>query len=165
MALMLRQRFEFLECTPRPDDDFAVQTYRDEDGAVAAPTQILHIVVMPDQASKDPPILHRLLFFTSKRAMGRRPRLEVVNTHDLVIRPRSEVLPIRAKAHGMHRPGVVGEGGELLGLGVGGVGGVEDRFRRPDANVAVACCACQSAAVGRDVAAVDFVVFLLALVA
>jgi hypothetical protein len=70
--------------------------------------------------------------------MRRRICIKRVNTNDLIIRARSEILPIRGEANGMNSAGMIAHRGELFWLaGEFGVASIVNGLCGPDSNVSI----------------------------
>jgi len=60
----------------------------------------------------------------TKSRMGRRVRVEVINTDYLVIRTRGQIFAISRESHRVNGSRVMAHGRELLGFRVFGISGV-----------------------------------------
>ena len=56
---MTGYRFQPLEGVCGPDDNFRVQSGRDQERGIVGPGNVLHVVVVADESSEDPPVFHR----------------------------------------------------------------------------------------------------------
>ena len=91
-----------------------------------------------------------------------RIRIQMINTDNLVVRPRRQPSSIRTKPHCMDGATVIAHMAQLPGLVVIRVGRVPDRVHTPNAHMAVARSGGEARAIRRDVAGVDLEVLLFA---
>ena len=119
---------------------------------------------MADKALVRLPVLDGRRLVGAK-GRGRRPLVEVVDADELVVGAAGQIAAIGREAHRVDGAQVMAHVAQLARLLVVGVVGVVDGLGRPDAHMAVAARSRDSLAIGRDVAAVDLEVLLLAAVA
>lgn len=164
VALVGGNRLELLKRVTRPDHNLGVEPDRHEQRGVVGPGQILHVVLVPNQALVRLPVLDRRRLVGAK-GRGWRPLVQMVDADELVVGAAGQVAAIGREAHGMDGAQMVAHVAQLARLLVVAIVGVIDGVGGPDAHMAVAARRRDSLAVGRDVAAVDLEILLLAAVA
>lgn len=164
VALVRGNRLEPLKRVARPHDDLGVEADRHQQRRVVGPGQVLDVVLVADQALVRLPILdgRRVVGAESRRW---RPLVQMVDADELIIGAAGQIPAIGREAHRVDGAEMVAHVAELARLLVALIVGVVDGLCRPDAHMAVAARRGYSLAIGRDVAAVDLEILLLAAVA
>lgn len=95
VALMYRQRLEFLKRMPRPHNNLGIETDGHEERVVRGPGEVLHIVVVAHKSLVRLPVLDWGRFVRTKGGCVRwRVAVEMVDADDLVVGAGSEIAAV-----------------------------------------------------------------------
>ena len=164
MTLEGGPRLEHLKGLAGPDNNHRIHANRDKYRGVVRPSKILNIIVMSNQALVCFPVLNRWRLVGTKRGSWW-TFVEVVYADNLVVGSAGKIATIGREANRVNRAEMVAHMAKLARLVVVWRVGIVNRFGRPNSDVSIAACGRKTFAVGRNMAAVNLEILLLAAMA